>query len=121
MWVRNNKAPFLTTSDTGYEDLATTVHRPIVVGDGALVSAPFEDLAGLLRETGVADVPDIRMVNVAPGADVALIVRPPQDRLQQIVSTTWAWTGDYGVPSDSLANGDPALFKRSVVLEHSAN
>lgn len=121
VWVRNNKAPFLTTSDTGYEDLATTVHRPIVVGDGALVSAPFEDLAGLLRETGVADVPDIRMVNVAPGADVALIVRPPQDRLQQIVSTTWAWTGDYGVPSDSLANGDPALFKRSVVLEHSAN
>ncbi|WP_432136827.1 hypothetical protein [Streptomyces sp. bgisy154] len=120
VWVRNNKVPELSATGV-HSDLSTTVHRPIVVGDGALVSAPFEDIGGFLRETGVADVPDIRMVNVAPGADVALIVRPPQDRLQQVVSTTWSWVGDYGVPSDSLANGDPAQFKRAVVLEHSAN
>lgn len=118
IWVRNNKVPELAS---GADGLTTTVHRPIVVGAGALVAAPFEDIAGLLRETGVADVPEIRMINAAPGADVALIVRPPQDRLQQVVSSSWAWTGDYGVPSDSLANGDPAMFKRAVVLEHSAN
>lgn len=121
VWVRNNEVPALTAADTGYEDLVTTVHRPIVVGQGALVAAPFEDIAGLLRETGVADVPEIAMLNVAPGVDVARIVRPPQDRLQQVVSTSWSWTGDYGVPSDSLANGDASQFKRAVVLEHSAN
>jgi hypothetical protein len=121
VWVRNEEVPYLDDTMAGYEDLTTTVHRPIVMGGGALVSAPFEDIAGLLRETGVADVPDIAMLNVAPGVDVARIVRPPQDRLQQIVSTSWSWTGDYGVPSDSLANGDSAQFKRAVVLEHSAN
>jgi N4-gp56 family major capsid protein len=118
VWVRNNEVPFTASGTTG---LTTTVHRPIVVGQGALVAAPFEDIGGLLRETGVADIPEIAMVNVAPGVDVARIVRPPQDRLQQVVSTSWSWTGDYGVPSDSLANGDSAQFKRAVVLEHSAN
>jgi hypothetical protein len=58
------------------------------------------------------------MVTVAPGVEVARIVRPPQDRLQQTLSTSWSWVGDYGVPSDSLANADAALFKRAVVLEH---
>jgi hypothetical protein len=49
--------------------------------------------------------------------DVARIVRPPQDRLQQNLSTSWSWVGDYGVPSDSTT-GDAALYKRAVVLEH---
>lgn len=121
VWVRNEEVPYLTATDTGYEDLSTTVHRPIVAGGGALIAAPFENPASLLRETGVSDVPEIAMINAAPGVDVARIVRPPQDRYQQNVSTTWSWVGDYGVPSDSLANGDSALFKRAVVLEHSAS
>lgn len=118
VWVRNEEVPELTSGSDG---LTTTVHRPVVVGDGALVAAPFENIAGLLQETGVGDVPEIAMINVAPGVDVARIVRPPQDKYQQVVDTTWSWVGDYGVPSDSLANGDPAQFKRAVVLEHSAN
>ncbi len=121
VWVRNEEVPYLTAATAGHEDLTATVHRPIVMGAGALVAAPFEDIAGLLAETGVSDVPEIGMINVAPGVDVARIVRPPQDRFQQTVSTTWSWVGDYGVPSDSLANGDSAQFKRAVVLEHSAN
>ncbi|GAA2216986.1 hypothetical protein GCM10010400_72880 [Streptomyces aculeolatus] len=121
VWVRNEVVPYLTSAATGYEDLTATVHRPLVMGAGALIAAPFENPAGLLSETGVQDVPDISMINVAPGVDVARIVRPPQDRYQQNVATTWSWVGDYGVPSDSLANGDPAQFKRAVVLEHSAN
>ena len=121
VWVRNEVVPYLTTASTGYEDLTTTVHRPLVVGEGSLIAAPFDDPASLLGETGVSDVPEIAMINVAPGVDVARIVRPPQDRYQQNVATTWSWVGDYGVPSDSLANGDSALFKRAVMLEHSAN
>ena len=121
VWVRNEVVPYVTAATAGYEDLTTTVHRPIVVGAGSLIAAPFENVAGMLSETGVQDVPEIAMINVAPGVDVTRIVRPPQDRYQQNVSTTWSWVGDYGVPSDSLANGDPALFKRAVVLEHSSN
>ncbi|MEO3978777.1 hypothetical protein [Streptomyces sp. CAU 1734] len=113
-WVRNIECPTLLGGTSGN----VVVHRPIVLGAGALVAAPFEGMGDLLRGTGVEDVPDISMVEVAPGVQVARIVRPPQDRLQQVISTSWSWVGDYGVPSDSLANADSALFKRAVVLEH---
>lgn len=113
-WVRNIEAPTIQAGSTG----TVTVHRPIVLGAGALVAAPFEGIGDLLRGTGVEDVPDVSMIEAAPGVQVARIVRPPQDRLQQTLSTSWSWVGDYGVPSDALANGDAALFKRAVVLEH---
>ncbi|MCW2904920.1 MAG: putative phage protein [Streptosporangiaceae bacterium] len=114
-WVRNNEVPTYSGGSGG----AVTVHRPIVVGGGALVAAPFEAIGTLLTGTGVEDVPDIAMVNAAPGVDVARIVRPPQDRLQQVLSTSWSWVGDYGVPSD-LQTGDAALYKRGVIVEHYA-
>lgn len=110
-WVRNNEVPTVTSNS------GATVFRPIVVGDGALVAAPFEGIGSLLAGTGVEDVPSIRMVPAAPSTEVALIVRPPQDRLQQVISTSWSYTGDFGVPSDS-GTGDAALFKRAVVVEH---
>ncbi|MEU9149207.1 hypothetical protein AB0D59_01305 [Streptomyces sp. NPDC048417] len=118
-WVRNLETPTLAS---GTDGLSVNVHRPIVVGAGCLVAAPFEDQGALLQETGVGDVGEITMIDVAPGVQVARIIRPPQDRLMQVVSTSWAWTGDYAAPSDSLsASGDPALYKRAVVLEHSEN
>ncbi|HEY9412228.1 MAG TPA: hypothetical protein VIP77_21800 [Jiangellaceae bacterium] len=114
-WVRNNEVPTLLGGSGG----AVNVHRPIVIGGNALVAAPFENMGSLIAGTGVEDVPEISMINAAAGVDVALIVRPPQDRLQQVLATSWSWVGDYGVPSDSLT-GDPALFKRGVIVEHGA-
>ena len=112
-WVRNLEAP--TVAPTGGSTV--TAHRAIVMGQNALVAAPFEDTGSLLAGTGVEDVPSVRMVNAANTVDVALIVRPPQDRLQQNISTTWSYVGDFGVPSDSLT-GDAALYKRACVVEH---
>jgi hypothetical protein len=83
----------------------------------ALVAAPFEGMGDLLARLRRRGRPGHPMINAAPGVDVALIVRPPQDRLQQNISTSWSWVGDYGVPSDSTT-GDAALYKRAVVLEH---
>ncbi|HTI26178.1 MAG TPA: hypothetical protein VL652_34635 [Kutzneria sp.] len=110
-WVRNNETPTVTSNS------GATVFRPIVVGDGAVVAAPFEGIGSLLAGTGVEDVPSIRMIEAAPTTQVALIVRPPSDRLQQVISTSWAYTGDFGVPSDS-GTGDAALYKRAVMVEH---
>jgi hypothetical protein len=110
-WVRNNEIPTVTSNS------GATVFRPIVVGEGAVVAAPFEGIDSLLAGTGVEDVPSIRMIDAAPTTQVALIVRPPSDRLQQVISTSWAYTGDFGIPSDS-GTGDAALFKRAVVVEH---
>ncbi|MFI1723935.1 hypothetical protein [Streptomyces sp. NPDC020489] len=112
-WVRNNELPTIDAGSTG----AVPVHRPIVFGAEALVSAPFEGMGDLLRESDVSDVPSIQMIGPANGVQVAYITRPPQDRLQQILSQTWSWVGDFGVPTDATS-GDAALYKRAVVLEH---
>jgi hypothetical protein len=110
-WVRNNEVPTVTSNS------GATVFRPLVVGDGAVIASPFENFGSLLSGTGVEDVPSIRMIEAAPSTQVALIVRPPQDRLQQVISTSWSYVGDFGIPSDS-GTGDAALFKRAVLVEH---
>jgi N4-gp56 family major capsid protein len=112
-WVRNIETPTILGGSAG----TLTVHRPIVLGGSALMAAPFDKTGTLLSGTGVEDVPEVRQVNVAPGVDMTLLVRPPQDRLQQVIASTWSWVGDYGVPTDS-GTGDAALFKRGVVVEH---
>jgi hypothetical protein len=113
-WVRNLEAPVITNGGSAG---TLTVHRPIVLGANALMSAPFEGTNNLLAGTGVEDVPEIRSIAAAPGVDVTLLVRPAQDRLQQVIASTWSWVGDYGVPSDA-GTGDAALYKRGVVIEH---
>jgi hypothetical protein len=112
-WVRNVEAPTTTDGGSGANLL---IHQPIVMGANALISAPFEDMGGLLA--GVSGPHGaIELISPAPGVQVAHIIRPPQDRLQQIVSSSWSYVGDYSVPSDS-GTGDAALFKRAVVIEH---
>jgi hypothetical protein len=112
-WVRNNEVPVLSS---GTDGLSVNVHRSIVLGGEALISAPFDGMGQLLAQSDVADVPSIRMIDVAPGAQVAMIIRPPQDRLQQVLGSAWSWVGDYGVPTD-ITTGDAALYKRAVVVE----
>ena len=118
-WVRNTEAPNIADGGTAASGVAgtLTVHRPVVLGAGALIAAPLQGQGQLLTETGVSTVPNIAMVNVANGIDVVLIVRPPQDNYQQKIQSTWSWTGDFGVPSDANT-GDSATFKRAVMIEH---
>lgn len=113
-WVRNIECPTVLGGSGG----TVTTFRPVVLGAGALVSSPFDGMAEMLAGSGVEDVPQISMIDAAPGTSVAVLVRPPQDRLQQTLATTWSWVGDFGVPSDSLVNNDLSLFKRGVVIEH---
>jgi len=113
-WVRNNEAPVTTDGGSGGN---LTVHRPIFMGADALMAGPFEGIADLLADTGVEEVPMISMIGPANGVEVAMIIRPPQDRLQQIISATWSWVGDFAVPSD-ITTGDASRYKRAVVVEH---
>jgi N4-gp56 family major capsid protein len=111
-WVRNNELPSVLGGSAGTVNVA----RNLVVGDGALTASPFEGFGSLLSGTGVEGVPSIRMVGPATGVQVALIIRPPQDRFQQNISSTWSWVGDFGVPSD-VTSGDGARYKRAVMVE----
>lgn len=111
----NTEAPTVTG-----DGQALTVRRPIVFGDEPLVNMPLEGQGQLLDGTGVEAVPGISLAQAIPGVagtEVALIVRPPQDALQQVVTASWAWTGDFCVPTDSTT-GDSAIAKRAVVIEH---
>jgi hypothetical protein len=114
-FVENNEVPITL----GGSASTLSVNNCLVVGGGSLVWSPLQGLAGLLRGTGVESVPNIAMVNPSPNVEVALIVRPPQDRLQQQVSTSWTTVGGFGVPTDLLnASGDPALYKRALLVRH---
>lgn len=113
-WVRNLEAATITNGGSAGN---LTVHRPIVLGGNALMAAPFDGANNLLAGTGVEDVPEVRTIQAAPSVNVTLLIRPPQDRLQQVVGSTWSWVGDFGVPSDA-GSGDAALYKRGVVIEH---
>lgn len=92
------------------------VRRPIVVGAGALVEGVFEDTA----YSNVAQKNAI--VNVIDG--VAMVTRPPMDRLAQVVGQSWYYIGGFSVPTDVTANqtiiptASNAMFKRAVMIEH---
>jgi hypothetical protein len=109
----------IETPTVSGDGMTVTGRRPIVCGGGSLISMPLENQGMLLDGTGVEDVPGISLVDAAgSGIEVVLIVRPPQDRLQQVVSSSWAWTGDFAVPTDATGMADAALVKRAVVIEH---
>jgi hypothetical protein len=115
-FVLNIEAPTVS----GDSMTVSLARRPIIFGDEPLVNMPLEGQGQLLDGTGVEDVPGISLVQAIPGTDgseIAFIVRPPQDRLQQVVSASWAWTGDFAVPTDATT-GDTAIAKRAVVIEH---
>lgn len=108
-WVRNTEVPI----EAGTGDVV--VRKPILVGADCLIEGPLQNFGNLLDQTnGQNAAGHISMVN-----GVAFIHRAPQDKLQQIVSSTWSWVGDYAIPSDSLV-GSPAKFKRAAIIEHAS-
>lgn len=96
------------------------IGRAIVTAGGALYEK-YLDESKYITEAGVTGkIGEFSIVNggVAVMAKrIRYILRSPQDRLQQVVSQTWSWSGDFPVPSDQLS-GDTARFKRAIVIEH---
>ena len=48
---------------------------------------------------------------------IRYIIRSPLDRLQQVVSQSWSWSGDFAIPTDGVT-GNAGKFKRGVVIIH---
>ena len=90
------------------------VRRPIVVGEGALIEGAFDGM-------GFENVPSDAEVSMHNG--VVQVTRPPLDRLQQIISQSWYWIGDFCAPTDFTVNAaivptaNAAYFKRGVIIE----
>jgi hypothetical protein len=97
--------------------VGSIVRRPIICGADVLVEGTFagqeEVIRSAMKGNGHFDVIE----------DIVHIVRPPIDRLQQIVAMSWSWTGGYALPTDATANrtvigtASDAYLKRAVVIE----
>lgn len=138
IFIRNNEAPLVDTVIGGstatfsqddnfagelYNNGLTTgvkIHRPIFTGQGGIMEY-YQDLSALITEAGVnGKTAEPRITN--NGIDVfteriQLIIRSPMNRLQDMVSTTWKFIGDWPVRTDG-AVGDAAYFKRMYTIEH---
>ncbi len=94
----------------------SSVRRPIMVGQGALIEGDF---AGMTADDVAPHAAEIALID-----GVAMVTREPLDRLQQIISQSWYWIGGFCAPSDTTTTSltvptatNPA-FKRAVMIEH---
>jgi len=99
----------------GNASTGSKVHRALVIGAGALKEY-YVDQNAMITEAGVAGKVEqgARVVNNGVEIDVQrihVIMRQPQDRLQEIVAQTWKFQGDWVVRTDG-ATGDAAAYKR---------
>lgn len=139
VFFRNSECPLPDTVDGGatavYSDedpfgaevwtLGSTVtgikvHRPLFFGQGGLIEY-YQELSQLITEAGVqgkVGEPSITNNGIEVYADrIQLIIRAPQNRLQDQVATSWKFIGDWPVRTD-VAVGDGARYKRVLAIEH---
>ena len=95
-------------------NVVVTVRRPILVIQGALIEGDFAGMAEMIEN-------EAQIVSVVD--EVAMVTRPPLDRLGQIIAQSWYWIGDFCAPSDQTTNlnivptASTAYYKRGVVIE----
>lgn len=96
------------------------IHRPLFVAQGAIYEY-HQDLSSLITEAGITGkVGEANITNngIEVYTDrIQLIIRAPLNRLQDLVSTSWKFIGDWPVRTD-ITSGDGARFKRLQVIEH---
>lgn len=97
---------------------ALTIHRPILVAQGALVEGDYAGMTQKAAELNGANS-DITIAD-----EVVMVTRGPIDRLAQIVAQSWFWIGGFVTPTDATADqtiiptADANYLKRAVVIEH---
>jgi hypothetical protein len=95
--------------------------RTIITGGGSIVEKFIDENTEYLSEGGInGKVGEFMVVNngIQVMTDrIRYIIRAPQDRLQQVVSQSWSWSGDWGVPADLGGGLTNARYKRAIVIE----
>lgn len=96
------------------------IHRILFTGFGGIYEF-YQDPGQYITDAGMTGkMGDLSVSN--NGVDVAtdrikLIIRAPQNRLQDQVATSWLFVGDWPQRTDACT-GSPARYKRSTVLLH---
>lgn len=96
------------------------VHRPLFTGFGGLIEY-FEDFDNQVTEAGLQGVKmstSVQNNGINVMADRTwLMLRAPQNRMQDMVALTWKFAGDFVFRTDG-ATGGAARYKRVGVIEH---
>ena len=99
------------------------LHRPIVTGQGA-IEEKYLDESKYISEAGVqGKIGEFAVVNGGMQImteRIRLILRAPLDRLQQMTSAAWSFSGDWTMPTDQTALSSAASYKRANVCAHGA-
>jgi hypothetical protein len=94
------------------------LHRTLLTGQGGVYEY-HQDLSGLLTDAGITGkVGEPRITNngIEVFTDrIQLILRSPLNRLQDLVSTSWKFIGDWPCRTDATT-GDQSRYKRFVTI-----
>lgn len=112
--------------------VAQQIQRPILVGGGALVEGMFTRGMDAIREmnaqNGIGDMQKMMPSYNVLGEEFSqlgfyMYLRPPLDRLAQIISQTSNYVGGFTVPTDVtttsliIPTASNAYYKRAVIFE----
>lgn len=136
VFFRNSECPLPETVEGGltadfsqddpfagelYNDGTTAgvkIHRALFSGQGGIYEY-YQDMGGLMTDAGITGkVGEPRVTNnsIEVFTDrIQLILRSPLNRLQDLVSTSWKFIGDWPVRTDATS-GDAARYKRFAVV-----
>jgi hypothetical protein len=96
------------------------IGRVLITGRGALYERWLDERA-FVSEAGITGkIANFTVMNQGISIEtnhISLIMRSPQNRLQDQVSLAWSYSGAFPIPSD-ITSGGPAMFKRALVIEH---
>lgn len=96
------------------------IQRSIMTGGGAIREKYVDEMefgsdAGYTGKVGSWAVTNNGIA--IPVERIRMIVRAPLDRMQQLVSLAWSFSGDWGIPTDLLGGMTGSRYKRAIVIE----
>jgi hypothetical protein len=97
-------------------EAGVTVRRGIVTGDCAGYEVRSSLINDWLKSNNLSAT---GYVDFSPETYVAMILRTPQDRLQQVVSNSWSFIGNWVAATDIYGGvgGSSAYYRRAVLVE----
>jgi hypothetical protein len=99
--------------------------RTVITGGDSCMEMYIDELSEYMTEAGVVGkVGSFAVTNsslIIPLDGIRLIIRAPQNRLQDTVSLTWSMSGDWGIAADFLGGVSGGRYKRGVCIEHGSD
>jgi len=137
MFFLNNEAPetynsgnLIATANSGYygdeiggevvNGSGVNIGRMLITGKGSVYERYLDESqyvteAGTLGKIGEFNIQNNGLQVLTER--IRLIIRAPQDKLQQTVTTSWSATTCFPTPSDLTAPSGPERYKRAVICE----